>query len=137
MKFTLTIILSILLATQAAMHAADAAHSTARIELLNSLWRFNSTQPAQSTLMAQATQAGFAAPADATRGFTVKLAVNLKRADREKEILSLPGVLRVSLRPHDPSDRQLQNYPAFPMPDAYVPVLEATVILWSTLFPDG
>lgn len=107
------------------------------IELLTFLWLFNTTQPAQSTLTAQAPQAEFATPADATGGFTVKLAVNLKRAGREKEILSLPGVLRVSLRPHDPLDRKLQNYPAFPMPDGSVPVLEAAVMLYSPQFPEG
>jgi len=137
MKLILTLITALLLAPLDALHAADVEHPTARIELLNSLWRFNSTQPAQSTLTAQAPQAGFAAPADATRGFTVKLAVNLKQADREKEILSMPGVLRVCLRPHDPRDCQLQNYPAFPMRDGTVPVLEAAVMLYSTQFPEG
>lgn len=107
------------------------------IELLTVLWLFNTTPPAQSILTAQAPEAEFAAPANATGGFTVKLAVNLKQTGREKEILSLPGVLRVFLSPHDPRDRKLQNYPAFAMPDGSVPVLEAAVMLYSTQFPEG
>ena len=107
------------------------------IKLLTHLTRFNAAHPAQSTLTAQAPQTAFAAPADATRGFTVKLAVNLKPTDREKEILSMPGVLRVSLRPHDPRDRKLQNYPAFHLPDGSVPVLKAAVRLYSTQVPQG
>jgi hypothetical protein len=107
------------------------------IELLTFLWLFNTTQPAQSTLAAQAPQAQFAAPANTTNGFTVKLTVDLKKLEGEKNILEIPGVLRVSLRSHDPRDRKLQNYPAFPMPDGSVPVLEAAVMLYSTQFPEG
>ena len=136
-KLTTLTLAVLLLMPLAALHAADSAQSAAKIELLRRLWMFNTTQSAQSTLTAPAPQAEFAVPADATRGFTVKLAVNLKQADREKEILSMPGVLRVCLRPHDPRDRQLQNYPAFPLRDGSVPVLEAAVMLYSTQFPQG
>jgi hypothetical protein len=137
MKYTLTLLTALLFAPLGALHAADSPQAAAKIELLTALSVFNTTQPAQSTLTGQITQAEFTAPADATQGFTVKLAVNLKPTDREKEILSMPGVLRVCLRPHDPRDRKLQNYPAFPMPDGSVPVLEAAVMLYSTQFPAG
>ncbi|MCC6353704.1 MAG: hypothetical protein IT577_07440 [Verrucomicrobiae bacterium] len=107
------------------------------LTLLTFLWLFNTTQPAQSTLTAQAPQAGFAAPANTTNGFTAKLTVDLKKFEGEKNILEIPGVLLVSLRPHDPLDRKLQNYPAFAMPDGSVPVLEAAVMLYSTQYPEG
>lgn len=120
-----------------AIQKADKEHATARIELLNLIWGFNSRQPSQSNLTIKAPEARFAEHADLTRGFTVKLAVNFKRTDREKEILSIPGVLRVYLRQQDSLDRKLQNYPAFPMPDGSVPIMEAAVMLYSTQFPAG
>lgn len=107
------------------------------IELLAFLWVFNPTASAQSMLSAQAPRAEFAAPAEAQGGFTVKLTVNLEQTDSKKEILSMPGVLRVSLRAHDPRDRHIQNYPAFAMPDGSVPVLEAAIMLYSPQYPAG
>ena len=136
MKNTFAIILSLLLVPLGALHAADAVHSTARIELLNSLWLFNTSQPAQSTLTAMAPQAKFAAPADTTSGFTVKFTVDLKRYDGSQTILEIPNVLSVRLRQHNPLDRNRQNYPAFKMPDGSVPVLEADLALYSTEHPD-
>ena len=108
----------------------------AKVELLTRVWLFNTSQPAQSTLTAQTPQAEFAAPADATNSFTVKLIVDLKKFGREKSILDIPNVLNVRLRQHDPLDRKRQNYPAFKMPDGSVPVLEANVVLHSIEHPD-
>ena len=82
-------------------------------------------------------QAQFAAPADATSGFTVKLKAESEEVrPREATILEIPEVLSVRLRQHDPLDRKRQNYPAFKMPDGSVPVLEANVVLHSTEHPD-
>ena len=106
------------------------------LQLLTLLWIFNTSQPAQSTLTAQSPQAEFAAPANTTRGFTVKFTVDLKKFDGEKSILEIPDVLVVRLRQHDPLDRKRQNYPAFKMPDGSVPVLEANVVLHSVEHPD-
>jgi hypothetical protein len=106
------------------------------IDLLTLLWFFNTSQPAQSTLTAQAQQGEFAAPADPTNGFTLKLMVNLQKFDAEKSILDIPEVLSVHLRQHDPLDRKRQNYPAFKMADGSVPVLEATLALHSTEHSD-
>ena len=106
------------------------------VELLTLLWLFNTLQPAQSTLTAQAPQAEFAAPANTTTSFTVKFTVDLKKFEGEKNILEIPNVLSVRLRQHDPLDRRRQNYPAFKMPDGSVPVLEANVVLHSIEHPD-
>ncbi len=106
------------------------------IELLTALWLFNASLPAQSVLDAQTPQAEFAAPANATNGFTVKLTVDVRAFAGEKRILEIPNVLSVCLRQHDPLDRKRQNYPAFKMPDGSVPVLEATVALHSVEHPD-
>jgi hypothetical protein len=106
------------------------------IDLLSLVWIFNTSEPAQSTLTAQAPRAEFVVPLDATNGFTVKFTVDLKKFDGEKNILEMPGVLGVRLRQHDPGDRRRQNYPAFKMPDGSVPVLEANVVLHSLQHPD-
>ena len=106
------------------------------VDLLTLVWLFNTAQPAQSTLTAQAPQAEFAAPANTTNGFTVKFTVDLKKFDGEKNILEIPEVLSVRLRQHDPLDRNRQNYPAFKMPDGSVPVLEANLVLHSVEHPD-
>lgn len=106
------------------------------IELLALIWLFHTSQPAQSTLTAQTPQAEFAAPANITNGFTVKLMVDLKTSDGNREILQIPNVLSVRLRQHNPNDRGRQNYPAFKMPDGSVPVLEAVVELHSAEHPD-
>ncbi len=106
------------------------------IELLTLLWLFHSIQPAQSTLTPQVSRADFAAPANATNGFTVKFTVNLGNFSGEQTILEIPEVLRVILRQHDSLDRNRQNYPAFKMPDGTTPVLEANLQLHSTEHPD-
>ena len=98
------------------------------VELLSPRWLFNATQPARSTLTAQAPQAEFAGPAETTSSFTLRLGVKLKGFSGEKRILDIPDVLDVRLRQHDPLDRHRQNYPAFRMPDGSVPVLEANLV---------
>lgn len=49
------------------------------VELLTLLWLFNPSQPALSTLTAQAPQAEFAVPANAGNTLTVKFTVDLKK----------------------------------------------------------
>lgn len=106
------------------------------VELLTLSWLFNAAHPAVSSLTAQNPNAEFASPADSTNSFTVKLAVDLKTFDSEKNILEISNVVRVRLRQHDPLDRNRQNYPAFKMPNGSVPVLEANVVLHSAEHPD-
>ena len=106
------------------------------LELLQLLWLFNTAQPAHSTLTVQTPQAEFAAPANVTNGFTLKLTVDLKKFSDVKTIVAIPGVLNVNLRQHDPLDRKRQNYPAFKLPDGSVPVLEASLTLHSSEHPD-
>lgn len=105
------------------------------IDLLALLWFFNTTQPARSTLTAQQSRAEFGRPASITNGFTIKFTADLRRFDRERNLLEIPDVLSVRLRQSDPLDRGPQNYPAFKMPDGSVPVLEATVVLHSPEHP--
>lgn len=106
------------------------------VELLTFLWLFHPAQPALSSLNATAPQATFSLPASPPNSFTVTFSVDVRHFTGEKRILDIPDVLRVDLRQHDPRDRGPQNYPAFPMPDGSVPVLEATVVLHSQEHPD-
>ena len=122
------------------MPASRAEAQTARgkrgIELQSQSWLFHSTRPALSTLTARTPQTEFPAPAGSTNSFTLKLAVTLQQFAGQKTILEIPEVVSVRLRQHDPLDRNRQNYPAFKMPDGSVPVLEATVALYSAEHPD-
>jgi len=107
------------------------------ISLLAFLWVFNTSQPAQSILTATMPQAEFSVGNDSIqKSFTIRFTANLKKIDTDKTILEIPNVVKVSIRQHDPLDRNRQNYPAFRMPDGSVPVLEATVVLHSTEHPD-
>ena len=124
-----------LLAGEAPKYKSERTRQTAVIGLVTESWQFDSSQAAHSTLSPQTSQAKFAAPADAKAGFTVKLKVNVKKFDKEKTILEIPGVLSVRLRQHDANNRWRQNYPAFQMPDGSVPVLEASVKLHSAEHP--
>jgi hypothetical protein len=95
-----------------------------------------STRVPQSMLTAQAPDASFQLPTDASDSFTVKLTIDLQNFNSERWLLEMPGVLSVRLRQHDPADRKRQNYPAFKMPDGSVPVLEASLTLHSSEHPD-
>ncbi|MCC7374586.1 MAG: hypothetical protein IT581_08015 [Verrucomicrobiales bacterium] len=106
------------------------------IQLLTLLWFFQSTGPAQSSLVASAPNAQIQAPTDPALGFTLKFTLACQPFEAEQTVLEIDRVLRVRLRQHDPKDRRRQNYPAFPMPDGSVPVLEATLFLQSTEHPD-
>jgi hypothetical protein len=106
------------------------------IELLTSLWLFNTAVPAHSALTAQVPGAEFTAPASPTNGFTVRFRADLKELGSPRSLIEISNVLSVRLRQHDPLDRNRQNYPAFKMPDGSVPVLEATVALHSVEHPD-
>jgi hypothetical protein len=137
----------LILAAAATLHAAElpehsgharqpSLQKPARIELLSRRWQFDTTEPARSTLDVETPEAVFAAPADSTLGFSVKLTVDLKKFAGKTSILDIPEVLTVCLRQHDPLDRERQNYPAFKLADGSVPVLEATVRLHSAEHPD-
>jgi len=108
----------------------------AQIQLRSESWDFSTTQAACSMLGPEAPQAEFSAPAHAADGFTVKATLNLKKSADQRQLLEIPGVLLVTLRQHDPRDRQRQNYPAGKLPDGSVPVLEARLRLASAEHPD-
>lgn len=120
----------------ASVNAADTGENRRGVELLSRRWQFTTARRAWSCLDAQTPQASFFAPTQEQGCFTVKMVVDLKTFDQEKQILNIPNVLNVHLREHDPLDRTRQNYPAFKMPDGSVPVLEATMALHSVEHPD-
>ena len=94
------------------------------------------TARAHSKISTRTPTAEFAGPANTELGFTVRFVADLKRYEGTRDILEIPGVMKVSLRQHDPADRRRQNYPAFRMPDGSVPVLEAALTLHSEAHPD-
>ncbi len=125
-----------ILVSQTKRDAAEVRNSKVGVKLRSRFWRFDTTQTPVGTLNVQNPKAAFAGPSDATTGFSVKLNLNLREPDQDRDILSIPGVLHVSLHLHDPENRDRQNYPAFKMRDGSVPVLEATLTLHSIEHPD-
>lgn len=67
-------------------------------------------------------------------GFTIVTPVTLADFEEDAELISIPGILSVKLRHHDPKDIAKQNYPAGVMDDGRVPVLEASLTLYP---PEG
>lgn len=100
-------------------------------------WHFSEDAPSHASLDPHLSQAHLAAPADTTAGWTIVLSAFLNPTTAPCDLLCIPGVLRVCTRMHDPRERDRQNYPAYPMPDGSVPVLEAIVTLYAPSFPAG
>ena len=67
--------------------------------------------------------------------FTARLSLSTYIPCSADTLLSVPGIMTLVLRQHDPSVWNPQNYPACPMPDGTVPVLEASVSLHSEVTP--
>jgi hypothetical protein len=103
--------------------------------LQSSPWHF-SQGSALSALSPQRSAGNFKAGSDSS-SFTIKMKLNLKVGSVPLTLLDIPGVLNVKTFQHDSKDRKRQNYPAFPMPDGSVPVLEAALRLHSAIEPNG
>ena len=67
---------------------------------------------------------------DSSDGFTLVVPLTLSDFGEDTELLCIPGVVKVQLRQHNPKDIEVQNYPAFKMPDGRCPVLEAVLTLY-------
>ncbi|OOQ61410.1 glycoside hydrolase family protein [Mucilaginibacter pedocola] len=100
----------------------------AQLTLQSTPWHF-ANGIASNQLSQQKTSAAFPVP-PAKSSFTVKLKANLQPTDPTKTLLEIPGVLKVTTYKANPADRKMQNYPAYPMPDGTVPVLEASLKLY-------
>lgn len=106
------------------------------VELLSVLYLLNTTNPPVAVLNAQVSQAPVAAPADGTKGFTIKLNVDLDRLSGEKPLLEVPGVVSLVFRNANAdkeaaSENGRQNYWNFRMPDNSIPILESALMLHS------
>jgi hypothetical protein len=124
--------LAILTMTGSLLHTGYAQkRQPVQLLLKSSPWHF-AEGTALSTLSAAKDNATFTAPFDSS-SFTIKMRVNLNIESSPKTLLSIPGVLKLTTFQHDPKDKKRQNYPAYPMPDGSVPVLEAAL----TLYPPG
>lgn len=62
-------------------------------------------------------------------GFSLTATLDLPTSVGDSVVLSIPDLLSVRLRQHNPADHRRQNYSAFPMADGSVPVLEASLLL--------
>lgn len=96
----------------------------------NTRWQPDTTAPWNAVLSGAATHGTIPTPPDATAGFTIIIDSALAATPPDGILLAIPDVLQIVVRQHDPRDRTVQNYPAFPLPDGSVPVLEATLLLY-------
>jgi beta-fructofuranosidase len=101
-----------------------------RLVLQSTPWLFQQSALPLATLTTENTTGSFNAPGDST-GFSIKLTASLKPENTDRTILEIPGVIDLKLYQHDVKKRAHQNFPAKPMPDASVPVLEAYLQLHS------
>ena len=121
----------------AAMCAATAscdnagAREAATISLLPDSWEAVSRPQPASQLGNGTFSDTLPEIADIKDGFSITFRGRFTEPTRERRILEIPGVLDVNLRQHNPLDRDRQNYPAYPMPDGTVPVIEASLRLVS------
>ncbi|MEO5593639.1 MAG: hypothetical protein ABIQ94_13850 [Chitinophagaceae bacterium] len=106
-----------------------------QLRLQSSPWHF-SERPALSALLPQKTKATFSVPFDSS-SFTIKMRVSLNAENSTMNLLNIAGVLKVTTFQHDAKDRKHQNYPAYPMRDGSIPVLEAALQLYPPLEPKG
>ncbi|WP_214228327.1 hypothetical protein [Pedobacter sp. B4-66] len=110
-------------------HGCAPKREAVKLVLRSSPWHF-AEGSALSALSPKNMKGTFAVPSDSS-SFTIKMLVNLKAENSIKDLLQIPNVLTVKTFKHDAKDRKQQNYPAFPMPDGSIPVLEAALRLHS------
>ncbi len=108
---------------------------TVQLVTRSSPWHFPEGS-ALSALSPNKANVTFKVPSDSS-SFTIKMRVNLKAEKPTMNLLHIPGVLKVTTFQHNAKDRKNQNYPAYPMPDGSVPVLEAALRLHSPTEPKG
>ncbi|MCM0716893.1 hypothetical protein NBH15_01240 [Parabacteroides sp. W1-Q-101] len=106
-----------------------------QLELRSSPWNFTTQDAPLNILTQQNTKNNFVSPGDRS-SFTIKLQVNLTKVTSKKSLLTIPGVLELNTYQNDPEDRKQQNYPAYPMADGSVPVLEASLLLHLPVQPE-
>jgi len=106
------------------------------VELLSILYLFNTTHPPVAELNAQAPQAQVVSPADVTKGFTIKLNIDLDKLSDKQPLVQIPGVVSLVFRNANAdeaaaTENRRQNYWNFRMPDNSIPILESTLLLHS------
>lgn len=100
----------------------------ATMDQLSPFFTFTAKNQPQRTLTKSDPKSVFIA-GKKSDGFTIKIQADLKDLPGEHTLLEIPGLLILKLKQTDPGQRDRQNYPAFPLPDGSVPVLEATLTL--------
>ena len=117
----------------AACLSIAACKNGSKVLLRSDLFTFDTSAEPTAILPAGGGPAGNLC-SEPQQGFTMVIPVTLADFEQDAELVSIPGVLSVKLRQHNPKDVEKQNYPAGPMPDGRVPVLEASLTLYP---PEG
>lgn len=124
----LSVVISTVVSSILWVGCTDEKQKTVQLELRSTPWSFTSAEKPLSTLSPEKTKDVFAVPYDSC-SFTIRLQAKLTNTDSKKSLITIPEVLEINTYRNDPNDRKQQNYPAFPMADGTVPVLEASLLL--------
>lgn len=130
-KLTLVVFAVLFLFQVNVAQNSTAAATTGKMQQLSPFFSFTPNAQPQGTLSKDKIKERFSPGERRQEGFTIKMKVNFAPFTGEQTILEIPGLVNVKLRQADPSVRDMQNYPASPMADGSVPVLEAGVNLTS------
>ena len=131
MKLSIVFLLSVFWISGSISCKAGKTYGKARIELLSNSWTMVDNADPVSVLDRSRISEFLPVTVDIRNGFTVSFKAQFQEPTQERRILEIPGVLEVNLRSHNPLDRDRQNYPAYPMSDGSVPVIEAVLYLVS------
>ena len=104
------------------------------VQLRPNTYHIDVQHEALATLSAESRSDIPRCPQQLEKGFSLHMQIQLSDFTADTDVLTIPGVLTVRLRQHNPSDTRRQNYPAFTLPDGRVPVMEASLLL---RLPDG
>ena len=112
---------------------SEAVKAPTTVSLQSRRFGFNDNVPPAGVLTGDSGEGALQLREGPLKSFTVRMSVPTEAPEEEVSLLEIPGILRVVMRRHDPSDWSPQNYPSFPMPDGSVPVLEAVLTLHSDI----
>ncbi len=108
---------------------AQTPAGTAKLQPLSPYYILTPQQEPQGRLNKEKATGTFSVSNNGEESFSIKMKVRFQPFEKEQEIMEIPGVTWVRIRQADPNNRQRENYPASPMPDGSVPIVEAVLRL--------
>lgn len=104
-------------------------YESGKMELLSPYFLFPESDGAKYSLDINSTNGKFTNKVGQEEGFLIKLIVNFCQFDNDVTVFDMPGIMNLRFRKADPTFRDRQNYPAFPLAEGSLPVLESSIVL--------